>query len=67
MLRIRRALDARGISVKACADLLGISEKTLYNKMAGNTDFLYGEVRKLSSILPEYNIEYLLTEEESAV
>ena len=62
MNRLESALDTRGISKKSCAELLGISEKTLYNKLAGVTEFTYGEVRRLRSFLPEYNIDYLLGE-----
>lgn len=63
MLRLRRILDARGTSTQDCALCLGVSEKTLYNKIVGNTDFTYGEIKKLRAILPEYNIDYLLSEE----
>lgn len=63
MLRLKRALDAKGISAKGGSELLGISEKTMYNKMTGVTEFTYGEVKRLKILLPEYNIEYLLEEE----
>lgn len=62
MIRLQQALDTRGITRKSCADLLGITEKTLYNKMSGSNDFTYSEVKKLRAFLPEYNIDYLLTE-----
>lgn len=60
MLRLRRALDSRGITMKSCAELLCISQKALYNKIVGKTDFMYSEVKKLSTLFPEYNIDYLL-------
>jgi hypothetical protein len=63
MLRIRHVLDARGITMKRCAELLCISQKALYNKIVGKTDFMYSEVKKLSTLFPEYNIDFLLTEE----
>lgn len=63
MRRIRKILDARGISMRACADLLGVAEKTIYNKMVGSTDFTYQEVKKLKAILPEYDIDYLLSDD----
>lgn len=53
-------MDTRGISKKSCAELLGITEKTLYNKLTGATEFTYSEVKRLHSFLPEYNIDYLL-------
>lgn len=49
--------------MKGSADLLRISEKTLYNKITGASEFTYGEVRKLRVMLPEYNLDFLLTDE----
>lgn len=66
MRRMRRILDARGLSMRACADLIGVSEKSFYNKMTGATDFTYQEVKKIKTILPEYDIDYLLSEEIKA-
>ena len=63
MLRLKRVLEAKGMTVKGSAELLGISEKTLYNKITGATEFTYGEVKKLRVILPEYNLDFLLTVE----
>lgn len=50
--------------LKSCAELLGVTEKTLYNKMSGSTDFFYAEVRKIAALFPEYNIDYLLSEDD---
>lgn len=61
MTRLNWALDTKGISRKSCAGLLGISEKSLYNKIQGDTEFTYGEVQRLKAFLPEYNIDYLLS------
>ncbi len=60
MIRLKQALEVKGITLKACSQLLGIAEKTLYNKISGATEFTYSEVQKLRSLLPEYNIDYLL-------
>lgn len=62
MLRLKQALDAKGMTVRGSANLLGISEKTLYNKIVGTTEFTYGEVKKLRALLPEYNMDFLLEE-----
>ena len=64
MLRLKRVLEAKGMTVKGSAELLGISEKTLYNKITGTSEFTYGEVKKLRTMLPEYNVDFLLTEVE---
>lgn len=66
MLRLRRVLEAKGMTVKGSAELLGISEKSLYNKIAGATEFTYGEVKKLRAMLPEYNVDFLLTEAQDS-
>lgn len=66
MLRLKQALDTRGISQKSCAELLGISEKSLYNKIACRSEFTYSEVRRLKAFLPEYNLDYLLEDDSNA-
>lgn len=65
MNRLQQALGARGITQKSCAELLGITEKTLYNKLSGSTEFTYSEVRRLRAFLPEYNIDYLLSDDDT--
>lgn len=66
MLRLKRVLEAKGMTVKGSAELLGISEKSLYNKIVGATEFTYGEVKKLRAMLPEYNVDFLLTEAQDS-
>lgn len=66
MLRIKRVLEDKGFSLEWTADSLGISKKTLYNKISGRTEFNYREVRKLRAMLPEYNVDFLLTETQNS-
>lgn len=66
MLRLKRALEAKGMTVKGSAELMGVSEKTLYNKITGASEFTYGEVKKLRAMLPEYNVDFLLTDERGS-
>lgn len=63
MLKLRKVLDAKGIPPKACAGFLDMSEKTLHNKITGASDFSYKESRQLKALLPEYDIDYLLSED----
>lgn len=57
---LRQALTDRKITMKAYAEFLGITEKTLQNKMNGITEFTYAEVERTSKfLLPEYKIDYL--------
>ncbi len=60
MLRLKRVLDAKGMTMRGSSELLGITEKTLYNKVNGISEFTYGEVKKLRAMLPEYNVDFLL-------
>ena len=66
MIRLKNYLNVKGITMKGCADLLGISEKSMYNKLVAATDYSYGESRKLKTILPEYDIDYLLAVDPNA-
>lgn len=60
---LRNALYQKGITQKQYAVFLGVSEKTIQNKMKGVTEFTYREFKKTCSILlPEYNADYLFAE-----
>ncbi len=63
MLRLRRALDSKQMTVKSCAELIGISEKSLYNKLTGASDFSYKEVKKLQIMFPDFNMDYYLSDD----
>ncbi len=60
---LRTALQRKGISLKQYAEVLGIGEKTVQNKLTGKTDFTYPEFRKTCTLLFEYNADYLFAEE----
>lgn len=62
MLNIKNVLTVKGISTKAFADFLHVSEKTAYNKLMGLTDFTYPEAERIMEVLlPEYNARYLFS------
>lgn len=66
MLNIRQALIDKGVSVLAVAKLLGVTEKTAYNKIMGKTDFNFSEAIKLAdNMFPEYNLRFLYSDSES--
>ena len=53
-----------GVRKKDIADLLGISPKTLWNKLRGESDFTFGEsVQIKSRYFPEVPIEQLFERE----
>ena len=51
---LRIALQQKGISIKQYAEVLGIGEKTVQNKLTGRTDFTYPEFRKTCALFFEY-------------
>lgn len=62
---LKKILDEKGITVKAYAEFLGVSEKTAHNKIYGKTEFTLGEVIKTCTfICPEYKIDYVFAEEK---
>ena len=66
MLKLKRVLENSPIGLKGYAKLLDMVEKTLYNKLTGTTEFSYGEYQTLKALLPEYNVDYLLTAEQDS-
>lgn len=63
---LKKILDDKGITVKAYAEFLGVSEKTAHNKIQGKTEFLFSEVIKTCTfICPEYRMEYVFAVEKS--
>lgn len=64
LANLKKALESKGISMKAYAKVLGISQKTLWNKINEETAFTYPEVRKTKSeLLSEYDSDYLFKPE----
>ena len=64
MLKLKKTLENSPIGIKGYAKLLDMADRTLYNKLIGSSDFSYPEYQKLRTLLPEYNIDYLLTAEQ---
>ena len=55
---LKTVLYQKGISLRQYAQFLGVSEKTIQNKLNGITDFTYPEFRKTCILLlPEYNAD----------
>lgn len=66
MLKLKHVLDAKGMTMKGSAELLGMSQKSLYNKIVGVSEFTYGEVQKLRLLLPEYNVDFLMQNDQDS-
>ena len=57
---LKKALDNKHISLAAYAAVLGISQKSAWNKVYEETDLTYPEARKTKvELFPEYDFEYL--------
>lgn len=65
LLNLKTKLKEKGISVKALADVVGVSEKTAWNKINGETDFIFQEAMIVANeLFPEYKVEYLFAKFE---
>ena len=56
-------LKRKGITIKAYAELLGISEKSAQNKIYARTEFTLGEALKTCALIPEYKMDYVFAME----
>lgn len=63
---LKTALNSKHITLKAYASFLGITEKSLWNKLNEETCFTYPEASKTSKeLFPEYNSDYLFASDKS--
>lgn len=61
---LRDTLTVKRISLKNYAEFLGVSEKTVLNKINEETDFTYPEYKRTCKFLfPEYSPDYLFATE----
>lgn len=62
---LARILQDKKITMKAYAEFLGVSEKTIQNKMNGKTDFTLTEALKTCNIIcREYNMDFVFERTE---
>lgn len=60
-----KILGDKKITMKAYAELLGVSEKTIQNKIYGRTEFTLGEAVKTCSVIcPEYKLDFIFEKTE---
>lgn len=58
--RVKEALQLKGISNEAVANMLGVHRNTLANKLSGESSFTVEEAFKIKQLLlPEYDMDYL--------
>ena len=59
---LKNALSNEGITQPNLAEVLGVSLKTVGNKLNGKCPFTVPEYRKICILLPKYDREWLFTE-----
>ncbi|MDE7445922.1 MAG: DNA-binding protein [Lachnospiraceae bacterium] len=69
---LMKILSDKKITMKAYAEFLDVSEKTVQNKVYGRTEFTLGEAIKTCTIIcPEYKLDFVFEkadiEEEVAI
>lgn len=61
-----KILRDKKITLKAYGEFLGISEKTVQNKVNGRTEFTLGEATKTCSVIcPEYKMDFVFEKAET--
>lgn len=57
---LEKILKDKGLTIKAYAEFLGITEKSVQNKMRSRTEFTLGEaIKTCKFICPEYRMDYV--------
>lgn len=60
LANLKKALESKGITLRAYAAVIGVSEKTAWNKINEETPITYQEARTTKrELFPEYDEEYL--------
>lgn len=64
---LMKELNRKNISNKAVAAAIGCTDKTLYNKFMGNTEFTLSEICTIENdFLPEFKLSYLFEKSSRA-
>lgn len=65
MLNVKKELSAKGISYTVVASLLGVADKTAWNKVKGECEFTVSEALKVKqNLFPEFEISYLFSDRD---
>lgn len=60
---LRAELARNNINAKELAEILNLSQKTVYNKLKGKSEFTLSEILKVQEMLPDSSLEYLFETE----
>lgn len=64
---LEQAMNRKHITHKMLAAILGVSSKTLQNKMQGRTDFTLPEAQTILELFPQYKLSYLFERNEESL
>lgn len=57
---LKMLMSAKGISIDALANLIGVHRNTAANKLDGDSEFTYAQAELIQeTMFPEYNARYL--------
>ena len=61
---LQKAMSESNITNAILAKILGVSEKTVYNKLSGSSEWTWPEAKTVSALFPKYSMEWLFATEE---
>lgn len=61
---LKRVMEEGSVSTRQLSLILGISEKSVYNKITGASELTLSEARKIMDVFPQYSMDYLFADEE---
>lgn len=67
LINLKNLMVSNKISNKDLSELLNLSEKSVYSKIAEKTDFTLEEIKKIHKfVFPQYDFQYLFASDQSA-
>lgn len=67
LVNLKNLITDKNITYKDLANLLNLTEKTVYSKISEKTDFTLVEIKKIHKfIFPEYDLQYLFASDKTA-
>ena len=65
---LKTGLDQKGITVRVLAGVLGVTERTAWNKLNEETEITFQEAMKVSEeLFPEYKMKFLFASDKEEI
>ena len=62
---LKTGLDQKGITMRALAGVMGVTERPAWNKLNEETEITYQEAEKVAvELFPEYKMEFLFASDK---